>query len=190
MKLLAVAALAASLLIVPTAAQASATHPLKLRKGLTLNLPDSWKVYGKGDWIHVVTGKCAKPKGGYFEPDCKGFWVFGPKALKTADEGFDPYDPDNGGYYPASDVQRCPVDGRLSRGGSGGKTIKGFRQIGPGHRAIYRESPNVCLTADTYKRTKVRFTHREWYLPKSKILIVDEMSTPGLPAVLKNAVWR
>src|ERR1044072_1118161 len=86
---LAVAGLSvAAALLVPAAPASASTanHPLKLRQGLTLSLPSSWKVYGKGDWIHVVTGKCAKPKGEYFTPECRGFWGLGPAALRVGHE--------------------------------------------------------------------------------------------------------
>lgn len=33
------------------------------------------------------------------------------------------------------------------------------------------------------------FQQRDWYLPESKILIVDEYSTPGLAQILAAATW-
>lgn len=33
------------------------------------------------------------------------------------------------------------------------------------------------------------FQQRDWYLPDSKILIVDEYSTPGLAQILAAATW-
>lgn len=189
---LAVTAVAASaLLLVPAAAaNAAPAQQLKLRGGLTLYVPIKWKVYGGGtDYVHVVTGKCAHPGGGFFTPDCKGFWIFGPKAIKTGAEGFGPYNAQRGGYYPASDVQRCPADGRLLRGERIGRHVKGLRQVGPGHKAHYHEFTTRCRT-HSGKSTRTRFTTREWYLPATKVLVVDEWKTPGLTDTLRNADWR
>lgn len=34
------------------------------------------------------------------------------------------------------------------------------------------------------------FQQRDWYLPVSKVLIVDEYSIPTLPQVLAAATWQ
>ncbi|WP_336216559.1 hypothetical protein [Nonomuraea sp. LPB2021202275-12-8] len=184
-----VAAAATAVLLTPLSAAAAAPpQPLKLRNGLTLYLPIQWRVHGGGtDWIHVVTGKCAEPKGGFFMPDCRGFWILGPKAIKLGAEGFGPYNASRGGYYPASDVQLCPVNGKLQRGEQL-KHSKGLRQFGPGHKAVYHEFQTRCRTLSG-KSTKVRFTTREWYLPQTKILVVDNWKTRGLPTALRHADW-
>lgn len=188
LRLLAATALAASMLLVPTAAHASATYPLKLRKGLTLNLPAGWKVYGKGtDWIRVVTGACAKPKAGYGEPECDSFWVLGPKAIKVGQELFNPYT-GKSPFYPATDVQLCPHNDKWGQT-MGPLADEGLRQMGQGHKAAYRKWKFSCISY-TNGSVKSRYTQREWFLPTSKILIVDQWSTPGLATVLKNAVWR
>ncbi|MGN9785860.1 hypothetical protein ACTMTF_30850 [Nonomuraea sp. ZG12] len=190
-----VAVAAAAVLMAPATATATATaaapaHQLKLRNGLTLYLPMKWRIHGGGtDWIHVVTGKCAHPEGGFFTTDCKGFWILGPKAIKLGAEGFGPYNVDRGGYYPASDVQRCPVDGKLLRVEKIGPHKKGLRQVGPGHKAAYHEFQTRCRT-HSGKITSTRFTTREWYLPKTKILVVDTWKTPGLATALRNADWN
>lgn len=172
-----------------SAAAAAPAQPLKLRNGLTLYIPITWRVHGGGtDSVHVVTGRCAKPEGGFFAPGCRGFWVFGPKAINKGAEGFGPYRSSTGGYYPASDVQPCPVDGRLLRGERVGAHVKGLRQVGPGHKAVYHQFQTRCRTRSG-KATGVRFTTREWYLPQSKILVVDEWRTSGLPDALRNADW-
>jgi hypothetical protein len=187
-----VAAAAAAVLLAPVTATAATApaHQLKLRGGLTLYLPFKWRIHGGGtDWIHVVTGKCADPKGGFFTPDCRGFWILGPKAIKLGAEGFGPYDVRRGGYYPASDVQLCPVNGKLARVERVGPHTKGLRQVGPGHKAAYHEFQTRCRT-HSGKITKVRFTTREWYLPQTKVLVVDNWKTKGLPTALRNADWN
>ncbi|MGI5273172.1 hypothetical protein ACQEUU_28770 [Nonomuraea sp. CA-218870] len=198
----AVAVAVAAALATPTAAAASSpastTAPaaaapaqeLKLRAGLTLYIPIAWEVHRiRGDWINVVTGPCRKPRGGFFTPDCQGFWILGPKAIKLGAEGFGPYDAREGGYYPASDVQPCPKNGKLVRGERIGAHKKGTRQVGPGHKAHYHQFTTRCRTT-TGKKVGVSFTTREWYLPKSKILVVDEWSTKNLADALKHADWR
>jgi hypothetical protein len=186
-----VAAATAAVLMTPLSAAAAApAQPLKLRGGLTLYLPIQWRVYGGGtDYVHVVTGRCAKPKGGFFTPGCKGFWIFGPKAIKRGANGFGPYNVNRGGYYPASDVQPCPADGRLARAEKVGGHKKGLRQVGPGHKAAYHEFQTRCRT-HSGKATGTRFTTREWYLPKTKVLVVDTWKTSGLPTALRNADWN
>ncbi|WP_113704862.1 hypothetical protein [Nonomuraea lactucae] len=166
---------------------ASATRPLHLRNGLKLNLPSSWKVYGKGDWIRVVTGACAAPKAGYGEPECDSFWVLGPKAIKVGAELFNPYTAKKP-FYPATDVQLCPHNREWGQV-VGGAAVKGLRQVGPGHRAHYREWKATCVSYEN-GRVKSRYVQREWYLPKTRVLVVDQWNTPGLAGVLRRAVWR
>ncbi|MEV4838862.1 hypothetical protein AB0K05_30455 [Nonomuraea sp. NPDC049486] len=198
--LAAVAVAAAAVLVAPASAAAASTtaasatagpaQELKLRKGLTLYIPLKWVVHRVGaDRIKVVTGPCANPRGGFFAPGCKSFWIFGPKAIRTGAEGFGPYDAGRGGYYPASDVQKCPKNGMLLRGERVGAHKKGLRQVGPGHKAHYHEFTTRCRTGNG-KKTSVTFTTREWYLPKSQILVVDEWSTGNLADTLKYADWK
>jgi hypothetical protein len=192
-----VAAAAAAVLVAPSTVSAAEAatgsapaQELRLRKGLTLYIPIKWVVHRlSGDRIHVVTGPCARPRGGFLEPGCQGFWIFGPKAIAYGAEGFGPYDAKRGGYYPASDVQKCPKNGMLWRGERVGAHKKGLRQVGPGHKAYYHEFTTRCVSPKG-KRTSVRFTTREWYLPQSRILVVDEWSTKGLATALKYADWK
>ncbi|GGO83150.1 hypothetical protein [Nonomuraea cavernae] len=193
---LAAAALAAAaVLVAPTAASAgtpatagaSAARPLQLRNGLTLNLPPGWKVYGRGDWIQVVTGACANPRGGYGHSECDSFSILGPDAIKIGNEVFKPYTAKRP-FYPATDVQACPHNHRWGQV-LGGAAAKGLRQVGPGHKAHYREWKAKCVSYSN-GTVKSRYVQREWYLPQSRILIVDRWNTPGLPGVLKRAVWR
>lgn len=168
-------------------ADSSATRSLRLRAGLTLEIPATWRVYGTADRIHVVTGACRNPRGGFFEPGCRGFWVLGPKALRTGAAGFLPYDPDNGPFYPASDVAPCPADPRYGQV-IGKAIVAGRRKVGVGHRAQYRVWPGRCVS---YRNGAQRstFRQREWYLPKERILVVDQWATPGLATILRNADW-
>lgn len=184
---LAVAGVAAATLISLSPPAAASAQPLKLRGGLTLHLPSTWKVYRVSpDWIRVVTGKCAHPKGGYGTPECDGFWVLGPKAIKQGQELFNPYTGAQP-FYPATDVQRCPANGKWGQSADSVK-VKGLRQVGAGHKAAYREWKFVCRSYSGGK-LKSRYTQREWFLPATKILVVDQWNTPGLSGVLKRAGW-
>ncbi|MFF4773692.1 hypothetical protein [Microtetraspora fusca] len=167
----------------------AATTPLSVRGGLTLTLPSTWRVYGGGgDQIRVVTGACARPRSHYFEPGCRSFWLLGGQALKTGGEGFQPYNPNQGPFYPAVDVPPCATDPSL--GQVLGKAVAvGYRAVGVGHKAHYRVWPGRCVRYDNGEQ-KSTFSQREWYLAKERILIVDQWNTPGLATVLKNATWR
>ncbi|WP_329084718.1 MULTISPECIES: hypothetical protein [unclassified Streptosporangium] len=166
---------------------ASSTALLRLRGGLTLEIPSSWRVYGTADQVRVVTGACARPNGGYFQTRCDSFWVMGPKAIKTGAEGFGRYNPDQSPFYPASDVQRCPTNPKYGQV-IGKAIVVGYRNIGVAHKAHYRVWPGRCVSY-TDGGQKSTFNQREWYLPKTKILVVDQWATPGLSTILKNATW-
>ncbi|MEU8378415.1 hypothetical protein [Streptosporangium sp. NPDC048865] len=168
-------------------ASATSATLLRLRGGLTLEIPNSWRVYGTADQVRVVTGACARPKGGYFQPRCDSFWIMGPKALKRGGEGFRRYDPVQGPYYPASDVVPCATDPRHGQV-LGKAVVVGYRDIGAAHRAHYRVWPGRCVSYSDFGQ-KSTFSQREWYLPKTKLLIVDQWATPGLAGILKNATW-
>ncbi len=181
-----------AVLATPAAAFAteSGTKPLHLRAGLTLTIPKSWKVYKVNkDWVRVVTGPCATlgtDEFGFRDSGCHSFWVMGPKAIKVGHELFRPYTPD-GPFYPATDVGPCPFDkdlwlGQMKLAG------KGLRQVGPGHKAYYRDWAAVCVSQSGGK-VKGHFNQREWFLPKSKILFIDQWNTPGLNTILKHATW-
>ncbi|WP_157521659.1 hypothetical protein [Herbidospora cretacea] len=170
--------------LAPATAQASAGQVLKLRKGLTITLPHAWKAHGKGDFVYVVTGKCKKLN----EPGCHQFSIYGPKGIAVGNELFNPYT-GKSPYYPATDVQPCPLNAKWSYGGGVKLLESGFREVGKGHKAQYRAWKIKCVGND-FSKVKATFIQREWLLPKSKILIVDKFSTAGLSKVLTNAVWR
>ncbi|MBF8189003.1 hypothetical protein ITP53_25365 [Nonomuraea sp. K274] len=179
---------AATLLAAPLPVNAAPAQPLKLRGGLTLYLPIKWQVHRVSpDWIRVVTGKCAAPGGGFGTPGCDSFWVLGPKAIKEGNELFRPYTGKRP-FYPATDVQRCPTNAKWGQR-LGTARVTGLRQVGPGHKAAYREWKATCVSYSSGE-VKSRYTQREWYLPTTRILVVDQWNTPGLADALENADWR
>ena len=66
--------------------------------------------------------------------------------------------------------------------------LSGFAKVGP-KKANYREWRVTCVASSGNKPVGKPYVQRIWYLPKSKILVVDEWSTPGLAEVLANARW-
>jgi hypothetical protein len=185
---LAVAAVAAAtLLTTALPAGAATSQELKLRGGLTLYIPIAWEVHRFGaDEVQVITGKCGKPIG-WSTPECDAFYILGPSYIKRGAEGFGPYTGKNP-FYTASDVQPCPFNDKYGEV-IGPKVSRGLRQVGPGHKAAYNAWQAKCVS---YAGTKVykRFTQREWYLPKTKLLVVDQWNTPGLADTLKHADWK
>lgn len=154
---------------------------------MTLYVPIQWVVHRFGaDAVQVVTGKCGKAQG-WSTPECDSFYILGPKYIKIGAEGFGAYTGKRP-FYTASDVQPCPFNDKWGEV-IGPKVSRGLRQVGPGHKAAYNAWQSKCVS---YSSTKVykRFTQREWYLPKSKILVVDQWNTPGLADTLKHADWR
>ncbi|WP_283138834.1 hypothetical protein [Rhizohabitans arisaemae] len=155
---------------------------------MNLKLPVGWNAHRDGDRVVVATGKCRNPKP--FAPNCQGFWVFGPKAITNVPVG--------GGsitytgkeqFHPFSGVVSCPFNAKAGwYPGEGKATSTGLRQVGHGHKAKYATWPNQCVTNNSGRRT-ASFTQREWFLPTSKILVVDVWNTPGLSDVLKRATW-
>ncbi|WP_433246660.1 hypothetical protein ACQPYK_45620 [Streptosporangium sp. CA-135522] len=176
---------AAALIAAPMAASASATQRLSFR-GMNLTIPSAWRVHRDGDQVKVITGTCGEPSGGYFTPGCDAFWIFGPKRIKYGHEGFSAYTPERP-FYPASDVQRCPFNGKHGQV-LGKATVADLRQVGAGHKANYRSWSGRCVKYTNGEQTAT-FDQREWFLPKSKILVVDVWNTPGLAGVLKGATW-
>ncbi|WP_067177126.1 hypothetical protein [Microtetraspora niveoalba] len=149
-------------------------------RGMNLRMPSAWKVRRYGDTARVITGPCTDPE--YFYADCKSFWLVGPKTL--AYWGYTGKDR----YVPTLTQPSCPFGG-MSLTVLGDKaTSRGLRQVGRGHAAAYTAWPGYCEAQGSSGR-KVHFTQREWFLPTSKILVVDLWDHKGLSGVLKNATW-
>ncbi|GII05812.1 hypothetical protein [Planobispora takensis] len=154
-------------------------------RGMNLKVPSGWEVHRDGDWMLVTSGRCDTPA--YFAPKCDGFWILGPKAIKYGHEGFGAYKGDQP-FYPASDVQACPFSAKTGQV-IGKPTALGVRQVGRGHKAKYVSWFGRCVKHGNGEQTAT-FNQREWFLPTSKILVVDVWNTPGLSSILKNATWR
>jgi hypothetical protein len=177
---------AATVLSTALPANAAPAQPLKFR-GMTIYIPIEWVAHRFNDGVAVVTGKCGKKPDGWRTPECDAFYVLGPSWIKHGAEGFGPYTGKRP-FYTSSDVQPCPFNDKWGVNITEDGT-KGLRQVGEGHKAAYRAWKATC---SSYSSAKVyrQFVQREWYLPKSRILIVDQWNTPGLSDALKYADWK
>jgi hypothetical protein len=54
----------------------------------------------------------------------------------------------------------------------------------------YRLSEWIVLCLDDNGEPTSGFTQREWFLPSSQILVIDQTDTPGLPGLLNHASWH
>lgn len=158
--------------------------PLRLGR-FTIRVPRGWHALagrhpGRGAYF-VATGPCARP-----DPSaCRGFLVLGVDQIKTGDNQTRPYTP-KAPYNPTKDPQPCPGDPSLREKFPNAPKVNAFAPIG-NHESIYREWTIGCVDAD--QKMKSLFFQRDWYLPTSKVLVVDEWSTPGLAEILRDATW-
>ncbi|WP_207709856.1 serine/threonine-protein kinase [Actinomadura macrotermitis] len=128
-----------------------------------------------------------------YTTQCAGFAVLGNDWIRPSEnrsiQSYDPKYP----FIPGTDPSHVcpPAPAKYHQlavtPGSEYKRLKNeLRPVGA-HQAQYFEWRLVC--ADNQNRPAVSFVQRLWYLPDSKILIVDEWNTPGLDEILKKAAW-
>jgi hypothetical protein len=151
--------------------------------GLVLRLPGGWHVHnGPGkDSTYVTTGGCDKAA-----LTCPGFRVMSTAQIKRGNE-LRPYKPGKP-FYPATDVQPCPANKKLGQKLPGRPKTSGYGAVGD-KQAVYYQWTVSCATK---KKSQVKsiFYQWEWYLPQSRMLIVDQWSTGDLGAILKWAKFR
>jgi hypothetical protein len=152
---------------------------------MTIRLAPGWRATRDGpDRVTVASGgACRRSAGGV---DCPGFLLLGPSQIAIAHE-LGPYRPDRV-WHPGTGVEGCPADrdGLVEQPPTRPRT-QGFARVGT-KQAVYRDWKITCLDATTLK-PRTSYRQRVWYLPSSKILVVDEWSTPGLAAVLAAATF-
>jgi hypothetical protein len=167
----------------PTTGQAGRSTGTGGRLGfrtMTIRLLPGWRATRDGpDRVTVASGgTCRRSAGGL---DCPGFLLLGPSQIAIAHE-LGPYRPDRI-WHPGTGVEGCPADrDRLVEQPPTRPRTQGFARVGT-RQAVYRDWKITCLDAATLK-PRTSYRQRVWYLPSSKILVVDEWSTPGLAAVL------
>jgi hypothetical protein len=172
----------------PTTSQAGRSTGTGGRLGfraMTIRLPPGWRATRDGpDRVTVASGgTCRRSAGGV---DCPGFLLLGPSQIAIGNE-LGPYRPDRV-WHPGTGVEGCPADrdGLVEQPPTRPRT-GGFARVGT-KQAVYRDWKITCLDATTLK-PRTSYRQRVWYLPSSKILVVDEWSTPGLAAVLAAAMF-
>ncbi|MFC9973392.1 serine/threonine-protein kinase [Spirillospora sp. NPDC127200] len=200
----------------PAAAVSSSAPPpgVPMTLGrLRLRVPKEWRKtkltesgvfarYQKGDEFRVDTGAKCKGKPSPEETHrekyaymtrCPGFAVLGESSISPHPNMNQENYTRNGPFHPGTDPSHvCPP---------GPDTYKGIRSpqkpetrngtlapVGP-RQAEYYEWRLVCMDFADMDKTGPSFRQRLWYLPASKILIVDEWDVPGLPEVLARAQW-
>jgi hypothetical protein len=166
---------------VTTGQTGPAGAPLTFRR-LTIRLGRGWRAGGGGDQVEVATSRACRRSAG--RVDCPGFLLLGPSQIAIASE-LAPYDPDQV-WHPGSGVEGCPQDrDGLAEVTPTKPAKRGVAKVG-GKDAVYREWRVSCVDARTGE-PEASYTQRVWYLKASKILVVDEWSTPGLGEVLAAA---
>jgi hypothetical protein len=179
--------------------RSSPPEPSTLLLGhLIMRASASWRVSysdARGDYA-VSTGSCHDDAllGSMGGSSCPSFSMIvgagGTAGPVPTDQTYSPDQP----YSPSAGVLGCP-----------GKPGSGWRRLGPSNS--YNEGFAHITSAATAYFTVWRigcglagpdgsatpsfyFEQRDWYLPGSQILIVDEYSIPGLATVLADATWR
>ncbi|HEX2313091.1 MAG TPA: hypothetical protein VHJ17_05120 [Thermomonospora sp.] len=121
---------------------------------------------------------------------CPSFLVLGPTLV----------DPENGPggvrlpgpYHPAGDITHvCPPAAERYNTGTWEGRPKAQLVAWGNRRAEYREWRMRCtdLRGSQVVNTNLTFTQRLWFLPQSRIAIVDEWNVPDLPRIIAQAVW-
>jgi hypothetical protein len=166
---------------VTTGQTGPAGAPLTFRR-LTIRLGRGWRAGGGGDHVEVATSRACRRSAG--RVDCPGFLLLGPSQIAIASE-LAPFDPDQV-WHPGSGVEGCPEDrDGLAEVTPTKPTKAGVTKVG-GKDAVYREWRVGCVDARTGE-PEASYTQRVWYLKASRILVVDEWSTPGLGEALAAA---
>ncbi|MEU4703161.1 hypothetical protein [Nonomuraea dietziae] len=184
-KTMTVAAALATLLASASAAPAAAQTRTITFDGMTLTVPDGWivrRLTVSQDWLTVTTEKCGKNK-----VNCAGFELVGAEMIKPVGD-MKEYCTDRP-FAPGTGVSACRFRSDTDHGErfSDKPLVNAFRPLGA-RKAQYREWAGECYSFKTGKTVK-RFTQREWYLPKSKVLVVDGWNHPELAGVLARARW-
>jgi len=170
-------------LVKPTKSKSPEGKPTHVG-ALTLRLPKGWHVHaGPGkDSAYVTTGGCDSAS-----LRCPGFRVMGAAQIKNGHEG-KPYKTGSP-FYPATDAQPCPANPKYVQKLPGRPKSSGYGNVGD-RKAVYYQWTISCVTKGKKPKVKSIFYQWEWYLPQSKLLIVDQWSTSTLGRILKDAKFR
>jgi hypothetical protein len=164
-----------------------------LRLGpLTLRVPATWHITyrdARGDYT-VSTGSCAGNGGPALGPlACPGFSLMA-GAGPTADApgiGARTYLAGRFAWNPSTGVIGCPGKPSALRTTPSQPLSDGFAPVTAGRTADYTVWELGCDVDSVHGPPAFYFQQRDWYLPGSRILIVDEWSTAGLAHILATA---
>ena len=153
-------------------------------RGMTLTVPDRWKVDTNSDGATVANGQACVHSDLLGRDVCPGFEVYGPDGIAHGYENR-AYRLDQP-FHPGTDVSPCTT--APDNGLEGGHTLVkgGFARVGP-KTAHYRAWRVICFPSGGTQPAGKPYVQQIWYLPKSQILIVDEWSTAGLAQALAAA---
>lgn len=157
---------------------------------LILRVPAGWRMTasdGKGDYA-ISTSACDAGDD-VWGASCPAVLVltadtpgFGGAGIGIGSEGQSPYNPSQP-YHPSSGVLPCP---RYPNSAAAPRLSKrGFAPVA-GRTADYTVWSFACDGIDTGGHLG-SFEQRDWYLPVSEVLIVDQYQTPGLAVMLQVA---
>ena len=158
--------------------------------GFTITVPTSWRLTRTRSPLERyeirLPGRCLPTLyTGDLCPNIKVLdrrWIDPPEDAEI--QGYEP------GYawHPGTDPSHdCPPRPKLPMALGDRLLKRGFAKVG-GRTAEYREWRMRCGDVPT-GTSNVHFVQRLWYLPTSRILIVDEWNTPGLAQILARAQW-
>jgi hypothetical protein len=165
-----------------------------LRLGpLSLRVPAAWRITyrdAQGDYT-VSTGSCAGDDltGAEAGSACPSFsLISGAGPTSAGAPGTHSYVP--GQFYTTSTgATGCPAEptGVWLRDAPAQPLSSGYAPVTATRTADYTVWQFGCQHA--VGSISFYFQQRDWYLPDSRILIVDEYSTPGLAQILAAATW-
>jgi hypothetical protein len=184
--------------VTPTGEDSDGNAPSTLLLGhLVMRAPASWRVTysdSNGDYA-VSTGSCEEGAllGSMAGSRCPSFSMIAGAGAAAGPDVTDRTYSRSEPYRPSSGALGCP--GRPGAGwrrlGPSNTYREGFARVSSGtaYYTVWRIGCGLASSAGA-PTASFYFEQRDWYLPGSQILIVDEYSIPGLAAVLANATWR
>jgi len=162
---------------------------------LILRVPATWRITyrdAQGDYT-VSTGACAGDDlvGAEAGSPCPAFSLIadaGPTSSPAGDIGTHAYVPGQE-YTTSTGATGCPAKPATSwlRDAPVRPYSSGYAPVTSTRTADYTVWQFGCYHAAG--APSFYFQQRDWYLPDSRILIVDEYATPGLAQILATATW-
>jgi hypothetical protein len=166
---------------------------------LTLRVPGTWRITARdaqGDYT-VSTGSCPGPAflAAQNGSPCPSFLLIRNAGPTPNDPGFSmqTYMPGTFFWTTSTGATGCPgkpltPTSWLRTPTTIGPLSNGYAPVTAAKTADYTVWRFGCYNAPRAPPV-FYFQQRDWYLPVSRILIVDEYATPGLAQILATATW-